>query len=384
MKAVILAGGEGSRLRPLTRNRPKVMIPVANKPIIDYVINALVVNGIRDITVVVGYQKEQVIRHLNQLELPITVVVQEKQLGAAHALKCAEAEVDGDFLLLPGDNFIDAASVARIKDAHDAMLVKHHPSPSDFGVVVTQKGYVTDIIEKPKQAPGFTVSTGIFSLDRNIFRYLYDREIPDALRAMISEESVKFQAIEAETWRDAIYPWDLLSINTEILAGIESRKSGELRSGVTISGRVRIGGGTKIGPNTTIMGPAVIGDNCEIGPQAVIMPNTSIGSRVRIAPFSILGNAILMDDVSVGSHSVCTDAVIGEGTRLAHHTTTHTGVYTAEENGKIVKGKFGAIVGDRSRTMPMTVLRHCIVGNSVVCEEGRTLTGWIPDNVVVR
>ena len=90
MQAVILAAGEGQRVRPLTRGRPKALIPVANRPIIEYVINAVVKNGIRDIIVVVGYRKEQVIRYLNGLETPVEVVVQDKQLGTAHALKCAE------------------------------------------------------------------------------------------------------------------------------------------------------------------------------------------------------------------------------------------------------------------------------------------------------
>src|SRR5512137_558576 len=107
MQAVILAAGEGKRVRPLTRSRPKAMIPVANRPIIEYVIEALLKNGIRDIVVVVGYREEEVTRFLNQLEIPIEVVVQTKQLGTAHALLCAESKISGDFLLLPADNYID-------------------------------------------------------------------------------------------------------------------------------------------------------------------------------------------------------------------------------------------------------------------------------------
>jgi glucose-1-phosphate thymidylyltransferase len=89
MQAVILAAGEGKRVRPLTRSRPKALIPVANRPIIEYVIEALLKNGIRDIVVVAGYRKEQVTRFLNQLDVTVEVVVQTKQLGTAHALQCA-------------------------------------------------------------------------------------------------------------------------------------------------------------------------------------------------------------------------------------------------------------------------------------------------------
>jgi NDP-sugar pyrophosphorylase family protein len=114
MQAVILAAGEGTRVRPLTKSRPKGLISVANRPIIEYAIRALHDAGIRDIIVVVGYRREQVTRFLNELDSTIEVVVQEKQLGTAHALKCAEPLIKGNFLLLPGDNYIDPVSVAKI------------------------------------------------------------------------------------------------------------------------------------------------------------------------------------------------------------------------------------------------------------------------------
>ncbi|MCX6691357.1 MAG: sugar phosphate nucleotidyltransferase, partial [Methanoregula sp.] len=145
MQAVILAAGEGKRVRPLTHSRPKALIPVANRPIIEYVIDALTKNGIRDIIVVVGYRKEQVTRYLNSLTVPVTVVVQDKQLGTAHALTCARSKIIGDFLVLPGDNYIDAGSIAKIKNVKNAMLIKEHPNPSNFGVVQLADGYVTHI-----------------------------------------------------------------------------------------------------------------------------------------------------------------------------------------------------------------------------------------------
>ena len=104
MQAVILAGGEGQRVRPLTYSQPKVMIPVANRPILDYVLESVVKSGINDIIVVAGYRKEQVIRYLNSLDTGVSVVVQKKQLGVFDALRCAKDLIKGDFLLLPGDN----------------------------------------------------------------------------------------------------------------------------------------------------------------------------------------------------------------------------------------------------------------------------------------
>jgi UDP-N-acetylglucosamine diphosphorylase/glucosamine-1-phosphate N-acetyltransferase len=383
MQAVILAGGEGSRLRPLTHNRPKAMIPLANTPIIEHVINALVENGIREITVVVGYRKEAVLRHLNTLDLPIDVVVQEKQLGSAHALRCAEGVMKGDFILLPGDNYIDAASIAKIKDVPNAMLVKEHPYPSNFGVVTIRDGFVTGIVEKPKEYPRCTVSTGVYTLNASFFNHLDGTEIPDAIGEMVASGK-KIEAIFAEEWHDAIYPWDLLELNSRIIKKIHPQTRGTVSGSVQILGRVHIGKGTTIGPNSTIHGPVIIGEDCEIGPQTCIMPSTSIGSRVRIDPFTYVENAIIMDDARVGTHSRVTDSVIGEGTLLSDHNTTSTGNYATGESGRLIRGRFGAILGDRASSAPFTVFRHAIIGNNVSIEEGRILENAISDNVVVK
>jgi NDP-sugar pyrophosphorylase family protein len=201
---------------------------------------------------------------------------------------------------------------------------------------------------------------------------------------MIAQEGLKVRAIQAEQWHDAIYPWDLLRINSQSLSDISPKKGGRLSKGVSISGPVHIGDEVTIGPNTIIQGPAVIGDNCEIGPNTVIMPNTSIGPGVRIEPFTYIGNTILMEDVRIGSHSRCIDSVVGAGTRFADHTTTNTGLCVMEDDGKLIKGKFGVVVGDRVSSAPFTVFNHCLVGNSVSIEEGKMIRKNIPDHVVVR
>ncbi|NYT04813.1 MAG: NTP transferase domain-containing protein [Methanomicrobiales archaeon] len=382
-KAVILAGGEGSRLRPLTFARPKAMIPLANTPIIEHVINALVANGIRDITVVVGYRKEQVIRHLNTLDLPISIAVQERQLGAAHALQCVEGAINEPFILLPGDNFIDAASIARIRDETMAAMIREHPYPSNFGVVAVKDGYVWGIVEKPEYAPRFTVSTGIYCLTPDVFGYLDGIEIPEVIGEMIAD-GARFKAVMAHEWHDAIYPWDLLTINPRIMKRVSSVRGGTISPDVSIRGPVSIGKGTAIGPNTTVIGPAIIGEDCDIGPNVVIMPNTSIGSRVRIEPFTVVEKSIIMNDAAIGSHGRCADAVIGEGAMLADHVSVRSGHYLAEEDGKLIGGKFGAILGDRVAAAPFTVLHHCLVGNGASIEEGRVIRDRIPDNAVVK
>jgi len=383
MQAVILAGGEGHRLRPLTRSRPKVLLPVANRPIIDYAIESLLQNGIRDIIVVAGYRKEQLIRHLNEPGCNVEVVIQKKQLGAADALKCAEGLIKDDFLVLPGDNYIGPSAISAIKDRKNAMLISDHPHPFNFGVVDLKGEFVSAICEKPENIHDFPVSTGVFSLSKDIFGRLGEGEIPDLISEMIAD-GLKIEAIHTKDWLDAVYPWDLIKMNRSILKKISPENAGSISRNAIITGPVRIGDGTVIGPNTVINGPVVIGDDCEIGPNTCIMPGTSIGSRVRIDPFAYLEDSLLMDDVEVGSHSRITNSVIGEGTVLADHTSTRKAEYCFESGGYYGTSEFGAIIGDRAYSAPFTVFSAAIAGNSVFIEEGRLIKGNLPDNAVVR
>jgi len=384
MQAVILAAGEGTRVRPLTKSRPKGLIPVANRPIIEYIIRALHQAGIREIIVVAGYRREQVTRFLNELDHGIEVVVQEKQLGTAHALKCAEPLIKGNFLLLPGDNYIDPVSVAKIAKTKNAMLVKDHPSPSNFGVVLIRNGCVTEIVEKPEHALSFTVSTGIFSLTPDIFRYIKSNDLTETIDCMIAD-GVKIQAVHAEDWQDALYPWDLIRMNERLLAGTAPEKNGAIHKSAIIQGAVSIGKRVSIGPYTVITGPVVIGRDTKIGAHCCIMQNTSIGARGNIEPFSYISDALVMDDVSIGTHSRVTESVIGEGTRLSDHTGIGPRDNVIEIEGCLVKAAFGAIIGDQVKVAAFSTIRGSIIGNAVIVgHEQRDLSGvTIPDNTLV-
>ncbi len=383
MQAVILAAGEGIRVRPLTRSRPKAMIPVANRPIIEYVIDALTKNGIRDIVVVAGYRKEQVTRFLNGLDVQTEVVIQEKQLGTAHALQCAESKIKGDFLVLPGDNYIDPQSIARIRDTPNAILVKEHPNPSNFGVVLLNNGLVTDIVEKPEHSPSFMVSTGIYSLKKSFFSHIRGTDITDAISGMI-QAGEHVRAIPADDWQDAIFSWDLLKMNRRLLKNLPKAREGTASRQTIIQGPVSIGKGTTIGPNTVITGPVIIGNDCVIGPNTIIMPNTSIGSRVNLEPFTMIGDAIIMDDTMIGSHSRVIDTVVGERCNLADHTSVTTAAGLMEIEGSVIRSEFGAVLGDNVASGPFTVYKNCIVGNNVTIRgQERISSRTIPDGSLV-
>jgi glucose-1-phosphate thymidylyltransferase len=167
-QAVILAAGEGQRLRPFTASKPKVMIPIANKPILRYVVEAVALNGIRRIVIVVGYKKEQVIDYFgsgDQFDVEIDYVEQKQQLGTAHSLKLVKGKIQGKFLALAGDNIIEPVTISRLtQEKPNAILVREQENISAYGVIEAQDGMVTNIVEKPKESLSHLVNTGVYTL----------------------------------------------------------------------------------------------------------------------------------------------------------------------------------------------------------------------------
>ena len=171
-QAVILAAGEGRRLKPFTVNKPKAMLSIAGKPIIRYVIEALTANGIRDIVMIVGYQKEQIFDYIGdgkQFGAEVTFVTQDKQLGTAHALSQAKKAVDHEFLVLSGNRLIAPETISRfVQAAPPAILIKKADYPSHYGVVSFKDGKMTGIVEKPAHAESDSISTGIFAFQKKL------------------------------------------------------------------------------------------------------------------------------------------------------------------------------------------------------------------------
>jgi NDP-sugar pyrophosphorylase family protein len=168
-KAVILAAGEGKRLRPFTETMPKVMLPVANKPLLEYVFDATRKSGINEIIVVVGYKKEVIMEHFKDYKnVKITYVIQDRQLGTAHALLQAKKHIKDSFIVLAGDNIIDPGSISKLIKDHSeySLLIKEHPHTSKYGVVFVENRNISKIVEKPKEDVGKYISTSRFGLCR--------------------------------------------------------------------------------------------------------------------------------------------------------------------------------------------------------------------------
>ena len=369
-QAVILAAGEGQRLRPFTVNRPKTMLSLADKPILQYVVEALAKNGIRDIVLVVGYRKEQVFDYMGSGErfgVDITYVTQDKQLGTAHALAQAQTVVGDEFLVLPGDNLIAADTIARfITMKPAAVLVKRVDNPVRYGVVTVDHGVVKVIIEKPREAGSNMVNTGIYTFNKQVFDFMESvLDIPDVLNNMIAE-GYNINALETDgTWLDVVYPWDILNLNNAVLQQIQASSGGTIETGVSITGQVAVGKDTVIRPNSYLAGPVVIGDGCDIGPQVCIMPATSIGNNVVISPFTQIENSVIGDDVNIGPGCIIQDSVIDKGCILKGHFTACSSQNEIKINGESHLVNVGAMLGE-----------GCHLGNNVVAQPGVTVGNY--------
>ena len=297
-QAVILAAGEGQRLRPFTVTKPKVMLSIAGKPILSYVVESLAQNGIRNIVLVVGYRKEQIFDYMGsgeQFGVNITYVAQERQLGTAHSLAQAKAVTENEFLVLPGDNLIEAKTIAQFVDMWpEAILVKRTDNPLRYGVTTIGNGVVKGILEKPKEAKSNIISTGIYAFTKEVFNFIEpELNIPDVLNNMIAEgKPISVQETDG-TWLDVVYPWDILSLNAAVLNQTQAKLGGIIERGALVKGAVLVGKDTVIRSKSYIAGPVVIGDNCDIGPDACLLPATSIGDNVVISPFSEIKNSVI-------------------------------------------------------------------------------------------
>ena len=387
-QAVILAAGEGQRLRPFTVTKPKVMLSIAGKPILQYVVESLAQNGIRNIVLVVGYRREQVFDYMGsgeRFDVDITYVTQERQLGTAHALAQARAVTESEFLVLSGDNLIEADAVAQfVAVKPEAMLVKRVDNPARYGVVTIENGMVKDIVEKPEEAKSNVVNTGIYAFTTEIFSFIEAQlDIPDALNNMLAQ-GYPISAQEAVgTWLDVVYPWDILSLNDAVLRQIRPNLGGTIETGVSLKGLVSVGKDTIIRSNSYIVGPVVIGNNCDIGPNVCILPATSIGDNVVISSFNNVKNSVIGNDVNIGPGCIIQNSVIDSGCIIKGHFTAYSG----EADVKVDEHRLvniGAMLGEGCNLGNNVVAQPgVIVGNHCQVQALKLLSGRLPDKSLV-
>ena len=399
MRAVILAAGEGLRLRPFTLTRPKVMLPVAGRPILEYVVEALKENGITDIHMVIGYQRERIQSYFEngrRFGVSITYAVQPKQLGTAHALlQARQGGAEGPVLVLPGDNLVEPDTLRALLERSDkdanAMVVTFSPNPSKYGVVKMDGGLVQGITEKPAASASDLINTGIYLFSPKVFELAEWSvrasrfDLTDVLQALI-ERGEKIQGVEIEGhWLDIVYPWDILTVNAKILQRTAAKTAGVIEPGAIVEGPVTVGKGTVIRSGSYIRGPTVIGEGCDIGPSVVVFPSTSIGNNVTIGPFTQVRNSVIHNNVSIGGSSYVANSVIDDGTLTRTHFVTHHGDRLMMVEGDVIPVMdLGAIIGDSCTFGPQCVIAPGIVVGRRARVEGPThVTRDVPNDALV-
>jgi UDP-N-acetylglucosamine diphosphorylase/glucosamine-1-phosphate N-acetyltransferase len=394
MTAVILAAGEGTRMRPLTCVRPKVMLPLANKPIMEHLLVEAKKAGITEFVFVVGYHNEQLRDYFGNGEkwgVDIGYVSQRKQLGTADAVKMVEGSVDGNFLLANGDVIVKSQDLEKIMQAKcTAMGVTKVEDARDLGVVEISGTKVVHINEKTEKPPSDMANAGIYLFTPEIFGAISrtpksprgEYEITDSLQLMIDEgHNICYH--EISSWLDLGYPWDLLPANECLLGGIEAQNLGEIEHNVVVKGKVSIGENTIVRSGSYIAGPVIIGANCDIGPNCYIRPFTSIGDGCHIGSAVEVKNSIIMKGSKIPHHNYVGDSIIGEGcnfgagTKIANLRLDKKDIRVAGIDTK--RRKLGAIIGDRVETG----INACINVGSIIGNNTRIGPGAIASGVIL-
>jgi len=413
LKAVVLAAGKGTRLKPLTNTRPKHLIPVGGKPILEHVLLALKKAGIHEIYIIVGYRAEMIKDRFSDgssLGLKIEYIVQPKLLGTADAIKTAQPYVDENFLVVYGDLLFTPKAIVNILRAHKqskpsvTMAVTPVANPERYGVVKLEEGWVIDLVEKPPRgrAPSNFVNAGIYVFSEEIFEKIAktkpsprgELEVTDSLKLLMSEgRKVLAEEIPRNEWIDTGYPWNLLEANEWILKHMESSVKGNIEDGAVLTGRIIIEEGAHIRSGAYIEGPVYIGRNADVGPNCYVRPYTSIGNEVRIGNACEIKNSIIMDETHIGHLSYVGDSIIGEncnfgaGTKIANLRFDKKTVKMKIKGRRVDSGrrKLGVVFGDNVSTgIGALFMPGVKVGNDCWIDAGAVVREDVPPETFLR
>ena len=332
MKCVVLAAGEGKRMHPLTFTRPKVMLQIAGKPILEWNLLNAITAGIKEFIFVIGYKSEMVRDYFGDGEkwnISIEYVNQGKALGTAHAIGIVERFVD-DFIVLCGDTIFGSQDIINISKNEISIGLLEVENAEEYGIVETKEEKVVKIYEKMNEPFTNIINAGIYHFNREIFDYIRktdksprgEYEITDSINQLVQREEMK--GIYLKEWRDVVYPWHLIDANEEILKKTEKKIDGTVEENTTIKGNVIIGKDSIIRAGSYIEGPVIIGNNCKIGPNCYIRAHTAIGNNCHIGNTCEIKNSIVMDKSNVPHQNYVGDSVIGcncnlgAGTKIAN------------------------------------------------------------------
>jgi mannose-1-phosphate guanylyltransferase len=324
MKAIILVGGEGTRLRPLTYSVVKPMVPVANRPFIEHVIRKLALHGIDEIVLAMGYKPDSIYAYFKDgrgLDVKLTYSLEEKPLGTAGAVKNAGGHVDNTFFVLNGDCFSDIDYSDMLKQhmrnkAMATVALTQVDDPTRFGVVETDAGgRVLRFIEKPawEDVTSHWINAGVYILEPEVLDYIPDNQFymfENGVFPRMLDKGDPFYACHNQAyWIDMGTPAQYHRVNNDVLLGkcssplhvaqdIIIAEGCEIHHSASLTGPVMLAGGCRVGADVHITGPAVIGRDCQISRSAVIE------------------NSILWDDIAVGESAIIINSIIASGAKI--------------------------------------------------------------------
>jgi len=355
--AVVLAAGEGTRLRPLTENRPKPMLSAGNRPILEHVLDALIDAGIERLVLVVGYRRTRVQEHFgpDYGDVPIEYVIQDKQLGSGHALLEARDATVGPLVVVNGDRVIESSSVSQVCETFTdgsgapTMAVIEQEDAHRYGGVSLDRGEVTNLVEKPAPGEFRLINAGIYAFENDIFDAIEatpredgELALTDTITRLMAEEGVQGVKIDG-VWVDATYPWDLLEVTSEVLA--DGRVSEPERAD-----GVWIADSATVHEDATLRGPVAIGPDCVVGPGSVVGPGVALGENTTVGANVTVEGSVVDPDTRIGHGSTVVDAVFGQGVRLAADVTIPGGPADVRVGQEVFEDqRLGAVLADRVR-----------------------------------
>jgi glucose-1-phosphate thymidylyltransferase len=331
MRGLILSGGRGTRLRPLTHTSAKQLVPVANKPVLFYAIEAIVAAGITDIGIVVGDTREEVRAAVGdgaRFGAKIRYIEQDAPRGLAHAVLISESFLRGEpFVMYLGDNLIASGITSLVEEyrrlgCNSQILLARVPNPSSFGVAELSDGKVVRLVEKPKDPKSDLALVGVYMFDDTIFEAVKairpsDRnelEITDAIQWLVEHGRSVHPHLVTGWWKDTGKVEDMLEANRIILDTFVARVPASLESGSRIEGKVVLEDGAVL-ENALVRGPAVIGRGAVIR-NAFVGPYTAIGAGSRVENCEI-ENSIVWEGSEIRDIPVrIADSLIGRGVKI--------------------------------------------------------------------
>ena len=327
MKAIILHGGHGTRLRPLTHTGPKQLLPIANKPMSQYCVEALVKAGIKEIAFIIGGIGANKVKEYygtgEKFKVNFSYIEQDFPKGIAHAISLCKNFVGNEkFIVFLGDNIIQkdikgfVSNFIESKAAASILLCEVN-NPSQFGIAEIKNNKIFKITEKPKNPPTNLAVTGIYFLTPYIFEIIRklkpswrnELEIADALQMLIEEgKEIIFDKI-TDFWKDTGTPNDIIDANKFILENMKTKKENMI-----LNQKIIVGDNTEINSDVIITGPVIIGKNCKIN-NAKIGENTSIGDNVSIKNCNI-SNSIIMSDCEIEGNFEIKQSIIASNAKI--------------------------------------------------------------------